>query len=105
MAKRTPVKFNTGVVRMIGGSCYTGSTHDSKGQLRVYKSGPQQGQPRTDYSVGIAIPKTQAHFGSEPGWGQTIWAEGHAAWPSGQAQRPDFAWKVIDGDSTIPNKS
>lgn len=105
MAKRTPVKFNTGVVRMIGGSCYVGSTHDSKGVLRTYKSGPQQGQPRTDYSVGIAIPKTQAHFGSEPGWGQTIWAEGHAAWPSGQAQRPDFAWKVIDGDSTIPNKS
>jgi hypothetical protein len=105
MAKRNPVKFNTGVVRMIGGSCYIGSTHDSKGVQRVYKSGPQKGQPRTDFGVGIAIKKTQAHFANEPGWGQAIWAEGHAAWPAGQAQRPDFAWKVIDGDSTIPNNN
>lgn len=104
MAKRQPVPFNTGVGRFIGGSCYEGSTLDDKGQPKVYKTGPKQGQPRTDYSVGIAIPKTQPHWGTEPGWGATIWAEGHASWPQGQAQRPDFAWKIIDGDSTMPNK-
>jgi hypothetical protein len=104
MAKRNPVPLNTGVGRFIGGSCYTGSTTDDKGQLKVYKTGAKAGQPRTDYSVGIAIKKTQPHWGTEPGWGAAIWAEGHAAWPGGQAQRKDFAWKIIDGDSTEPNK-
>lgn len=104
MAKRTPVPFNTGVGRFVGGSCYEGSTIDEvTKQPKIYKSGPRQGQPRTDYSVGIALPKTQQHWASEP-WGAPIWAEGHAAWPAGQAQRHDFAWKVVDGDSQIPNK-
>lgn len=103
MAKRNPVSLNTGVGRFIGGSCYTGSTTDDKGQPKVYKTGAKAGQPRTDYSVGIALPKTQQHWASEP-WGAAIWAEGHAAWPGGQAQRKDFAWKIIDGDSTEPNK-
>lgn len=104
MAKRNPVPLNTGVGRFIGGSCYTGSTTDDKGQPKVYKTGAKAGQPRTDYSVGIALPKTQAgHWANEP-WGAIIWAEGHAAWPGGQAQRKDFAWKIIDGDSTEPNK-
>lgn len=104
MAKRNPVPFNTGVVRMVGGSCYTGSSKDDKGQPKVYKTGPQAGQPRTDYSVGIAVPKTQGHWASEPGFLAQIWAEGHAAWPNGQAQRHDFAWKIVDGDSQVPNK-
>lgn len=104
MAKRTPVPFNTPPGRFIGGSLYQGSTKDDKGNLKVYKTGANAGQPRTDYHIGIAIPKTQAHWANEPGWGQAIWAEGHAAWPAGQAQHPTFAWKVVDGDSTIPNK-
>jgi hypothetical protein len=103
MAKRNPVPFNTGVGRFVGGSCYQGSTLDDKGQPKVYKTGAKAGQPRTDYSVGIALPKTQPHWANEP-WGAAIWAEGHAAWPGGQAQRKDFAWKIIDGDSTEPNK-
>lgn len=103
MAKRTPVPFNTGIGRMIGGSCYEGETTDEKGQQLTYKSGAKAGQPRTDYSVGIALPKTQAHWANEP-WGAPIWAEGHGAWPNGQAQRHDFAWKIVDGDSTMPNK-
>lgn len=103
MAKRNSVQFRTPVARMIGGNAYQGRTTDQKGRPLVYKSGPKQGQPRTDFPIGVAIPKTQAHFSAEPGWGDKIWAEGHAAWPGGQAQRPDFAWKVIDGDSTVPN--
>jgi hypothetical protein len=27
-----------------------------------------------------------------------------AAWPGGQYNRPDFSWKITDGDSAIPNK-
>lgn len=103
MAKRNPVLFNTPPGRFIGGSLYRGSTHDAKGVLRVFKNGPNAGQPRVDFSVGIAIPKTKGHWAEEPGWGQTIWAEGHAAWPGGQTQLRDFAWKVQDGDSTEMN--
>jgi hypothetical protein len=103
MAKRIPVEFNTGVGRFVGGSCYTGKTVNDKGEPLTYGSGAKKGQPRTDYSVGIALRKTQGHWAQEP-WGAPIWAEGHAAWPNGQAQRPDFAWKIVDGDSTIPNK-
>lgn len=104
MAKRDPVPFNTPVVRMIGGSCYTGNGKDDKGQPKVYKTGPLAGQPRIDYSIGIAVKKTQQHWANEPGFLQQIWAEGHAAWPNGQAQRHDFAWKIVDGDSQVPNK-
>lgn len=104
MAKRPSQPFNTGVGRFIGGSCYQGQSLDDKGQPKLYKSGAKMGQPRTDYSVGIAIPKTPGkHWAAEP-WGAVIWAEGHAAWPQGQAQRKDFAWKIVDGDSTEPNK-
>lgn len=103
MAKRTPIPFNTGVGRFIGGSCYEGQTVNEKGEQLIYGSGAKKGQPRTDYSVGIAVRKTQQHWANEP-WGAAIWKEGHEAWPNGQAQRPDFAWKIVDGDSTIPNK-
>lgn len=104
MAKRPSQPFNTGVGRFIGGSCYQGNSLDDKGQPKLYKSGANINQPRTDYSVGIALPKTPGrHWAAEP-WGAVIWAEGHGAWPQGQAQRKDFAWKIIDGDSTEPNK-
>ena len=103
MAKRNAVSFRTPVARMIGGNAYQGRTTDSKGRALEYKSGPKKGQARTDFPIGIAITKTQPHWATEPGWGETIWAEGHASWPGGQAQRPDFAWKVQDGDSTVPN--
>jgi hypothetical protein len=101
---RTPVPINTGVGRFVGGSLYQGSTKDDKGQTKVYKTGPNAGQPRTDYSVGIALRKTQGHWANEPGWGQTLWAEAHACWPNGQTQQNTFAWKVVDGDSAVPNK-
>lgn len=103
MAKRTPVDFNTPPGRFVGGSLYQGKTKDDKGVQLTFKSGSQLGQQRTEYSFAIAIPKTQPHWASEPGWGEKIWAEGHAAWPQGQAQRKDFSWKVTDGDSTEPN--
>lgn len=103
MAKRDPVVFNTPPGRMVGGSLYTGKTKDDAGVELTFKSGSQVGQKRTEYSFAIAIPKTQAHWANEPGWGQLIWAEGHASWPQGHAQRKDFSWKITDGDSTEPN--
>jgi len=93
--------------RLVGGSLFEGSSVDDKGQPKVYKTGARAGQPRTDFSFGVAIEKTS------PYW-PTIW--GHmntvakAGFPNlfgadGNCNRPDFSWKYIDGDSAVPNKN
>lgn len=105
MANET--QFTTPVGRMIGGSLYRGETVDRKtGAPKVYKTGAKKGQPRTDYNIGVAFPKTPGvqHWASEP-WLQQVWNAGHAAFPQGDAQRRDFAWKITDGDSQEPNKN
>lgn len=99
------IQFTTPVGRMIGGSLYKGKTTNDKGEPLVYKTGAKKGQPRADFSIGVAFPKSPGvqHWASEP-WLQQVWNAGHAAFPNGDAQRRDFAWKVIDGDSQEPNK-
>lgn len=99
--QRLDIKFPVG--RIVGGSISQGRTTDYEGKPLVYKSGDKAGQPRTDFSFGVAIAKTQQHFGNEPGWGQQIWQFGNTAWGA-VAQRPDFSWKIEDGDSQMPNK-
>lgn len=91
--------------RIIMGDLYKGSTTDSKGQPRLVKTGPNKGQPSTQYFIGVAIPKNlgEQHW-AHTTWGQQILAVGAAAFP-GFYQNPAFAWKIEDGDSTVPNKS
>lgn len=98
------VVFTTPVGRLVGGSLYKPYTKDAEGKPLVTKTGPNAGQSRVEYYIAIAIPKgAETHWG-QTAWGAPIWAAGHAAWPGGQAQHPTFAWKIEDGDSTIPNK-
>jgi len=60
--------------------------------------------PVTEAYVGYAIPKgAEQHWNQTP-WGQQIWAEGQTGYPT-MLERPDFSWKIVDGDSTIPNKN
>lgn len=110
------------VGRLVGGSLYEPNDKDADGNPLVTKNGPNKGQARVDYFIAVAVPKTPGatHWASEvdrtPGtkignttapdgqWGLAIWNMGHMSWPQGQAQRPDFAWKIEDGDSTTPNK-
>lgn len=94
----------TPVGRIVQGSLYKGNDKDAEGKPLVTKSGPNAGQARLDYYFAIAIPKIAGHtHWSQTDWGQLIWATGHAAFPQA-AQSPTFAWKVKDGDSTIPNR-
>lgn len=102
MATRTDLL--TPIGRLVAGSLYKGQTTDAEGRPLLVKNGPQAGQPRTDYFFAIAIPKGQEKHWAETAWGAKIWQTGHAAFPQGQAQHPQFAWKVTDGDSQIPNK-
>lgn len=102
--------------RLVWGSMTEAQQKDAEGKPLVIKNGPDAGKPTQRFAFGVAVPKApgQTHWGQQPAswneaadgkyWGAQLWAVGHAAFPNGQAQRPDFAWKVIDGDSSVPNK-
>ena len=89
------------VGRMVQGDLYKPQTTDMYGKPLVYKSGASAGQPRSQYFIGYAIPKGGEQHWSQAAWGKLIWDAGHAD-SKGLAQRPDFAWKILDGDSQIP---
>jgi hypothetical protein len=93
----------TPVGRLVAGSLYKGQTTDAEGRQLLVKNGPQAGQPRVDWFFAIAIPKQGEQHWAQTPWGRTIWEVGHGAFPNGQAQSPQFAWKIVDGDSQIPN--
>ena len=103
-APKTPIL--TPVGRLVEGSLYKGQTTNKDGTPKVVKKGPNAGRPRVEFYFGVAFPKSspQEHWARTP-WGQVIWAVGHAAFPQGQAGSPQFAWKITDGDSAVPNKS
>ena len=96
--------FTTPVGRMLMGSLYKPQTTDAEGKPLVIKSGPNAGQPKTQYFFAVGIAKGSEQHWSQTEWGAKIWAAGHAAFPN-QAPTPHFAWKVVDGDSTVPNRN
>jgi hypothetical protein len=103
------VEFTTPPGQLVWGSLYEPRGTDFDGNPLLYKKGVDAGKPYVMYDFGVAIPKTQAHFANEPGWGQLAWATAHAAFPGGDkspAMSTEFSWKITDGDSTkIPAKS
>ncbi len=96
--------FTTAVGRLLWEQLNTPRTKDFDGNPLVVKDGPDKGKPTQRYECGVGFDKDPAvgHWANTD-WGKLIWATGHAAHPQA-AQRPDFAWKVVDGDSTVPNK-
>ena len=104
MASTDSVRFTTPVGRIVGGSVGKGRTKTGDGKPLLIKTGKNAGQPGEQWYIGLAIPKGAEQHWASTAWGQQIWNVGHAAFP-GIASRPDFAWKVEDGDSTIPNKN
>jgi hypothetical protein len=91
------------VGRIVSGSLYKPNNKDFDGNPLVTKTGPNAGQPRVEYFFGLAIPKGNERHWAETEWGAKIWQVGHLAFPQA-ARRPDFAWKITDGDSQVPNK-
>lgn len=124
---KTVLQVTTPVGRLVSGSLYRPVTTDYEGNPREVKNGPNKGQPLSTMDFGVAFPKTPGvtHWANEPAlddkgqvlptaglvngtvgqqsWLAAIWALGHAEFPA-HAQRPDFSWKVLDGDDTMPNK-
>lgn len=100
----TRQNFTTPVGRLVMGSLYKAQTTDAENRPLVVKSGPNAGQPRVDYFFAVAIPKGAETHWSQTEWGAKVWSAGHAGFPQGQANAPTFAWKVVDGDSIVPNR-
>jgi hypothetical protein len=66
------------------------------------------GTPVTQRYIGIAIAKgTETHW-NQTEWGAKIYAEAQnpvGGYPNGEIGQPSFSWKIVDGDSTVPNKN
>ena len=101
MAQAEKITFPIG--RYVAGSLYTGRTVDADGNQLVFKTGQKAGQPRTDYSFGVAFAKVPGQHWASSEWGAKLWAMGHTVLANA-GDRPDFSWKVEDGDSTMINK-
>lgn len=95
----------TGTGRIVTGDCLKPQDKDATGRPLIVKTGPNAGQPRVQYYIGIAIPKT------DPSWPMiqaAIIAEAKVGFPhlfdaAGNCLAPNFAYKYTDGDSTVPN--
>jgi len=99
-------EFCTPIGRLVAGSCFEAQTKDHDGAPLVIKRGPNAGQPTIRYFMGLAIPKTDPGL---PALMATIQEAARLSFPTlfdanGQVQRPDFAWKYKDGDSTAVDK-
>lgn len=95
------IEITTPVTRLVAG-------HPMQGQPRTDDNNQPKlgsdGQPLIEYYIGIAIPKAGEADWKQTAWGAQFVQEATTGWPNGESQAPTFAWKVTDGDSTIPNK-
>ena len=99
------VQILTPVGRLVQGSPFEAQTLDAEGRPLVIKGGRSAGQARVSYFVAIAIPKT------DPGVNAlhaAIVDVARTAFPQffdaeGNCLNPKFAFKITDGDSTVPN--
>lgn len=104
MSNGNKVTITSPVGRFVQGNLYTANDKDATGALRTIKNGPNAGKPNPQYYYAIAIPKNPGEAAWwDTTWGKQILAVGAAAFPQAY-QRPDFAWKVTDGDSTALNQ-
>ena len=60
--------------------------------------------PSMSVYIGLAIPKGAEQHWNQTEWGAKIHAEALASFPNGEYQMDAFSWKIIDGDSQVPNK-
>lgn len=109
----TKLRFTSPVGRLVQGDVDEPQTKDSTGALRVVKSGPNAGQPSPQYYMGVAFPKADPQGEFSAFYGAlvqkaaqdfpTLFPNAHAG--DYTCLRPDFAFKVIDGDSPAVNQA
>lgn len=100
------IEFITPMGRIVQGSPLEPSTTDSKGQPLTIKTGPNAGQPRTNFFIAVAIPKNDPAW---PAFKALLDQESRAGYPqyfnaqTGQCTHPRFTQKISDGDSVDAN--
>ncbi len=62
-------------------------------------------EPQFSFYFAVAIPKMGEQDFKQTEWGAYINNAAIAGWPNGEHQRPQFAWKVVDGDSNVPDQN
>lgn len=109
--------FTFPVGRLVGGNIYKPFKRtDNAGKVKLNADGTEQ----MSYTVIVAIPKKPGENAwwdavdrdpttGQPtekigAWGLKLFQLAASFWPQGQYQRPDFAFKVSDGDSQVLNK-
>lgn len=61
------------------------------------------GLQSTDCYFAVAVPKAGETDWKQTAWGQQIHNKAVQDWPNGEHGAATFAWKIIDGDSMVPN--
>lgn len=89
--------------RFVAGSITKGQDKDADGKPLVAKNGPNLGKQMYKFYMAVAIPKNGTKGWWETEYGAKVLKVGQDAFGP-IAQTPAFAWKIEDGDSTIPNK-
>lgn len=101
--------FTTPPGRLVAGSPYKPKTTDLGGRPLTVKSGPNAGQPKTEYFFALAIPKGSEAAHGPLGWMATPWGaiirQAGEQFVASAASMPAFAWKIKDGDSQVPNQA
>lgn len=107
MASSARFNIVSPIGRIVEGDPWTPQEKDGDGNLRVYKTGPNAGQPNPQFYIGLAVPKL---INGQPNrdW-ESFYAfvdqVAKAAWPNlfpgGQCIAQNFAWKIRDGDGFI----
>jgi hypothetical protein len=91
--------------RFVQGDVYKGSDKDADGNPRlVKKPGANFGQPTVQFYQAVAVPKRGTTHWSQTPEGKQIQALGAQSFPRGEHAAATFAWKVSDGDDTVPNR-
>ena len=63
----------------------------------------EDGTAKTQHFFVLAIPKGQETDWKQTDWGQKVVGVAMQGYRNGEINRPNFAWKVEDGDSQVPN--
>lgn len=95
-------KFLTPIGRLVGGHPKVRRGVEKDGKPVMQADGVT---PATEAYFGLAIPKTAGLDWKQEPWGQAIVRAAAIGWTGGQPNLPGFAWKITDGDSTIPNQA
>lgn len=101
------IEFTSPVGRLVAGDLWTARTEDFQGNPLTVKTGPNAGQARQEYFVGLAIPKNHPEW---PAFYALVVAAARQGFPNlfdaaGNCQRGDFAFKITDGDSNVMNRN